>query len=77
MPLVYHVQADNSAGDNYWQVGVTSLWLPRTLTVSTGSGDEATSCHVRAWVILGTWSQDKTITGPNQTVTCSTWPLAG
>lgn len=76
-PIIYHVRGQNAVGESYSQLGVTSLWLPRTITVTTGPDGASASCQATAWLLLFvTWDHAREIDGANESVTCTTWPLA-
>ena len=73
-PVSYDLRSTTGAGTTA-VAGQTVLWLPRSVTVSRGPQGGEVSCSVMAHSWLGSWGWTLTLTEPNTTVTCSTWPF--
>jgi hypothetical protein len=73
-PVSYDLRSTTDAGTAA-AAGQTVLWLPKSVTVSRGAQGGEVSCSVMAHSWVGSWGWTTTLTDPNTTATCSTWPF--
>jgi hypothetical protein len=73
-PVSYELRSTTDAGITA-VAGQTVLWLPKSVTVSRGPQGGEVSCSVMAHSWVGSWGWTTTLTDPNTTATCSTWPV--